>query len=285
MSLSNLFLDAFQELAKTGSFTEAAKHLHITQSALSQRIALLERDIGASLIVRDRAGLRLTPEGTRLLRYVKIRSGLEAELLQDMGRMEARTLRVAGFSSIVRSVLLPAVSRLPENVRPTTVTVHTKEFAELGGLLKSGEADVILTGEPLRDAGLETLYIGDEANVWTTCAKVRSEDFCLDHDERDQSAAKYFTQFPHGAPKPIRRRYLDEAYALMDGVGLGLGWAILPRHLIAGRRDIKIIKPSQVLRVPVYLQYWKSPYPMRLLDELVAQIRRESGRQLLRAGD
>ena len=60
MKLNSSQLEAFSTIAKTLNFTRAAEQLHVTQSALSQRIAKLEGDLEATLFVRDRNALRLT---------------------------------------------------------------------------------------------------------------------------------------------------------------------------------------------------------------------------------
>jgi DNA-binding MarR family transcriptional regulator len=61
-------LREFVTLAKCGSFTNAARELHLTQSALSKHIASLERDFDVDLFVRDRVGIRLTRAGDALLK-------------------------------------------------------------------------------------------------------------------------------------------------------------------------------------------------------------------------
>ena len=56
----------FREVARLGSFSRAADALSLTQSAVSQQVAALERQVGTRLLVRGPGGLRLTPPGERL---------------------------------------------------------------------------------------------------------------------------------------------------------------------------------------------------------------------------
>jgi DNA-binding transcriptional LysR family regulator len=60
MGLQTAQLEAFEEVAKLRNFSKAAKALHITQSALSQRIINLESELEVALFIRDPSGLRLT---------------------------------------------------------------------------------------------------------------------------------------------------------------------------------------------------------------------------------
>lgn len=56
-------LDEFRRVAELGSFTLAARELHMTQSALSKHVAALEREFSVDLFTRDKNGISLTPEG------------------------------------------------------------------------------------------------------------------------------------------------------------------------------------------------------------------------------
>lgn len=61
--METMHLHEFAKVAECGSFTAAARELHLTQSTLSKHVALLEREFGADLFVRDRSGVSLTEAG------------------------------------------------------------------------------------------------------------------------------------------------------------------------------------------------------------------------------
>ena len=84
MGLSSLYLDAFFAAARSLNFSLAARELHITQSALSQRIKGLEEELDLTLFVRLPRGVQLTDAGTRLLRYCQARFSMEQELLEQL---------------------------------------------------------------------------------------------------------------------------------------------------------------------------------------------------------
>ncbi|MFM8314231.1 MAG: LysR family transcriptional regulator, partial [Deltaproteobacteria bacterium] len=71
MSISSSQLDAFFACSQTGNFTKAAKLLHLTQSALSQRILNLEGELQTTLFIRERNGIRLTSAGRELVQYCR----------------------------------------------------------------------------------------------------------------------------------------------------------------------------------------------------------------------
>jgi len=248
-------LEAFLAVARAGRFAPAAKQLGLSQSALSQRILNLESQLELTLFVRDRAGSRLTPEGENLLRYAQAQEALEDEFLKARGAA-AGTLRVGAFSSVCRSILLPALAPL---VRETGsgFSLFSRQVDALPQLLRKGEADlVVLDREPERGQ-TEAVFLGYEENVLVR-GKSKA-DVYLDHDADDLTTQRYFQKFgPKG--KKLERRFLDEVYGLLDGVRAGLGHAVLPLHLLESRKDITIVDPGNVLRLPVWLCYPSQGY-------------------------
>jgi DNA-binding transcriptional LysR family regulator len=61
----------FLAITAHGSFLEAARQLHLTQSTVSARIQRLEEELGTRLFIPDRSGTSLTPSGQRVLEHAK----------------------------------------------------------------------------------------------------------------------------------------------------------------------------------------------------------------------
>lgn len=59
----------FVTVSQLGSFSEAARRLHIAQPALSRHVKDIEESLGVPLLVRDARGVKLTDEGERLLTH------------------------------------------------------------------------------------------------------------------------------------------------------------------------------------------------------------------------
>ena len=120
-------LEIFLVVAEVGNMTAAAGRLHITQSAISQQIKMLEQDFGGPLFYRDVRPLRLTPAGATL----KNRAGallLEARQLRSEVRQAAfgnlPHLRIAILSTFARH-LVPAILRAVQSkdLAATNVTI------------------------------------------------------------------------------------------------------------------------------------------------------------------
>lgn len=275
MKLNSSQLEAFFAIAKLSNFTKAAELLHVTQSALSQRIAKLEEELGTTLFIRDRTSIRLTESGEQVLRYCQINESVESDLLARLKGSKddlAGVLRVGGFSSINRSLVIPAFKKILNKNPRLSIQLITKELQDLKRLLKSGEADYIFTNKKFDSCDIESLFLGYEENVLTKLKNAPDTNIYLDHDESDPTTKSYFTQ-NRLRFKPSNMRYLDDVYGLIEGVKSGYGMAVLPLHLIREESTLEIIEPKRLLRVPVYLQFFNQPYYRSVHSILIKDIK------------
>ena len=105
---------AFLKVFERNSFSDAARDLGYTQSAVSQMIKSLEEELGVTLLVRSRSGVTLTYEGRHLLPY--IRDTVNAyRMLQSQAAgfsgLEQGTIRLGTFTSVSSYLLPPAMER------------------------------------------------------------------------------------------------------------------------------------------------------------------------------
>ena len=268
MSLSSLHLDAFFAAAQSLNFSQAAKELHITQSALSQRIKALEEDLNLTLFVRLPRGVQLTEAGERLLRYCQARGSLERELLDHLtggeGRAVGGMLRIAGYSSVARSVILPALTPLLRENPRVQPHVQSNEIRSLPEMLITGQVDFIVTDTEVHRNDFASVTLGEEEYVMCASADhAAPEDIFLDHDPSDPITNAFFA----GQNRPVpeyRRAFLAEVYAIIDGVAAGLGRAVVSRHLIRHDSRVHVVSGYEPMRVPVFLHYHKQPFYTQL---------------------
>src|SRR6185436_8961219 len=86
--------EALLAIVDTGSFEQAAAQLHLTPSAISQRLGALEAAIGTPLLIRSRP-CRTTAAGQRLVQYLRRSQLLEQEFLAELSNDEARPTSIA----------------------------------------------------------------------------------------------------------------------------------------------------------------------------------------------
>ncbi|WP_394829396.1 LysR family transcriptional regulator [Pendulispora albinea] len=280
MSLSALQLDAFYAVVRAQSFGRAARALHLTQPALSMRIKALEEELGQRLFLRSARGIALTDAGTRLLRYAQARETLEKELVSDLtappGEGLGGTLRIAGFSSVVRSLVVPALARLARANRRLRLEIASRELDELEGLLDRAGADFVLLDRALERVGLEHVRLGVERLVLVESATYETpRDVYLDHDQSDTITQRFLRRNGQSTAR-LKRWYLDDIYGLLDGAAQGLGRAVVPRHLLQGKRRLREVPGLRSITSPVVLHYWRQPsYPrahQAILDALLREV-------------
>jgi DNA-binding transcriptional LysR family regulator len=133
------------EVAERGSFSAAAQALGLTQSAVSQHVAALERHTGLALIQRGTRPAVLTEAGAALVRHGTAISarldGAEQELAAIAGR-RARRLRFGSFPTALATFLPAALARLRSQEPALTLTVVDDHMQGLLPRLNDGELDV-----------------------------------------------------------------------------------------------------------------------------------------------
>ena len=135
----------FVQTVHSGSFSGAAEALGCTQSAVSQMISGLEKELGVSLLHRSRTGIRLTEEGKLLL--PEIEGLLETEkriedLCSGLRGGEQGTVVVASFSSVAVH-WLPGIFKSFGDAHPgVELRLNTGDYHDVSMWLDSGAANV-----------------------------------------------------------------------------------------------------------------------------------------------
>lgn len=283
MALTASHLEAFYAVSQTLNFTKAAAKLHLTQSALSQRIINLEEELGTTLFIRDRAGLRLTETAFSLVRYCQMKDHLENDFVSSLKNKDANELkglvRIGGFSSITASVLVPIIAQLSKLHPGIKLQVVTSEVHDMFDLLKRGEIDYMILDDRLERQELERILLGKEKNFLTKGKNRAVGEVYLDHDEKDETTFQYF-KLAKIKLKNIERHYLDDIYGLIEGVKCGLGKAVLPYHILKNEKLIEIINDDVFLEIPVYLYFYSRPYYSKLHEELIKELKAGFQRRL-----
>jgi DNA-binding transcriptional LysR family regulator len=276
MGLNSFGLDAFYICAQEKNFTRASERLHITQSALSQRIKNLEEEVGTTLFIRDRIGVRLTEQGESLLRYCSTREQLEQELtnfITGSSNQISGNLRIGGFSSIMRSLVLLTCKILIAEQPKIQLTLISKEIFELPDLLRNSTVDFAVTDHSIEREGIKSIFLGHEINVRVRKKGSAFTNRFLDHDERDETTLKYL-KLKSGTK--INRHYMDDIYGIIDGVQLGLGDAIIPQHLLKAIKGLEVVDEKNTLKNPVFLNFYDHPVQTKLFAAFKDKIISES---------
>jgi DNA-binding transcriptional LysR family regulator len=142
-------LRVLSEVVAHGSFSGAAEALSYTQSAVSQAVARLEAETGATLIVRDRRGVRPTAAGATLVEHAEAIfaqvGAAEEELAAILGVRGGR-LRMASFPSAGATLMPLAIATFRERHPDVSLTLAEGEPEEITPRLRAGEFDLAFPG-------------------------------------------------------------------------------------------------------------------------------------------
>ena len=158
LPLDSRQIRAFSVLARTGSFTQAARELNLTQSAISHSLRALESDVGCRLL--DRVGKRahLTQAGEQLLEHAtRILQEMESarQNLKHLGKWGKGRLRL-GASTTACQYLIPSVLReFKESFPEYTITIESGDAPDVVSSLLQQRIDLALTVEGSRQPQLE----------------------------------------------------------------------------------------------------------------------------------
>lgn len=260
---------AFLTTARTRHFGNAAKVLCISPSALSQRISALEDQLQSKLFDRTAHAIGLTDTGSLLLRYCQEMSAMQEEFSRDLGgnRRLGGTVTIAGFSSVTRSVLMPALSELQHQHPQLIIHFRIFHMYELREVLLRGNADFVVTQDCVQRSGYQSILLGHENNVLVeSAASPRSSDVYLDHNQTDNFTEHFLLHHGQELSKPLRRRYCADIYGILASASLGLGRAVVPVHLLKPPMALEIVPGYEApLVTPVLLQFpSKDSYPSAL---------------------
>lgn len=153
-------LQAFEHVAREGSFTSAAESLGLTQPSVSARVAALERELGGQLFERGRRRLRLTPLGRTFMPYVEralaaLTDGQEA--VQRLKEGKLGQVSVAALNPLAMYILPTPMQRFREEYPSVDLTIRIRITREIIDMLYEGQVSLGLISAPLWDKGLQIL--------------------------------------------------------------------------------------------------------------------------------
>ncbi len=144
-------LRAFTVLAREGSFTQAGRTLHLTQSAISHAIRALETELGCQLFLRQGKRVFLTPHGRELLRHAEPIQTQMAQARASLGALDRNPrgqIRI-GCTPAASQFILPTVLREFKDSFPLyNITVVPGETPDTQARLESGSLDLAISLKP-----------------------------------------------------------------------------------------------------------------------------------------
>jgi molybdate transport repressor ModE-like protein len=257
-------LRILREVAQRGSFSAAADELYLSQSAVSQQIATLEREVGMKLLDRTREGPKLTEAGRVLVSHsdAAIARLEEAEReLAAIAGLEGGELRLASFPSASATLLTEAVSIFHERHPKVRLSIADAEPEESLPRLRGGELDLALsfdypTVPAAEDRDLErTLVLTESMYVAlpgrhrlaerqvVPLAELSDERWLC--GSRPSSCGEVVIRACRDAGFEPKVGFESDDYHVMQGfISAGLGFTLLPDLALPTLRDDLVVRAT-----------------------------------------
>ena len=283
--------EALLAVIDSGSFEQAAALLHLTPSAVSQRVSALETDLGTPLVIRAKP-CRPTPAGARLVQYLRRSRLLEQEFLaeRDHGEADFLSLAIAVNNDTLASWLLPGLAEFLMAER-IVLDITLDDQDHTYSLLAQGLALAAISSasEPMRGCQVEALgamryrllATPGFAQQWFPNGLEReaARKAPLMVFDRKDSLQKNFLLRELGLPEASYPcHYVPASDAFMRAIDLGLGYGMLPEQQYGQRvaqGQLLDLAPHLPTDVDLYWHAWRvqSPKLERLSARLIAAAR------------
>jgi LysR family transcriptional regulator (chromosome initiation inhibitor) len=281
-------LTAFAAVIREGSFERASRALHVTPSAVSQRIKQLEQLVGQVLVVR-RTPCVPTRAGEVLYRHALQVGLLESEVVAGMLESDAdrtaaaATIAVAVNADSLATWVVPALARFAEHTGHRVEVVvddedHTAEWLRSGRVVGAVTSDA----QPVQGCSAEPLgvmryrasatpafvqrWFGDGV---TADALRRAP--VLFYSRKDELQARFVRRTLGLRGVTLTPHWVPGTTAYIDATLVGLGWGMHPEALVKplfARRQLVDLVAGALVDVPLHWQRWRlSSSTLQQLDD------------------
>lgn len=269
--------EALLAVIDSGSFEQAAAQLHLTPSAVSQRVSALESQLGTPLLNRTRP-CRPTRAGQRLAQYLRRSHLLESEFFAELDEEQNRplTVPIVVNHDTLATWLLPALAEflIAERVL-LDITVddqdHTYTFLESGHALAgvSSEAEALrgCRAEPLGIMRYRLLAHPQFAARYFPQGLQREAARLaplMVFNRKDALQANFLLRTLGLPSTHIHSHYVPSSEAFLQAIQLGLGYGMVPelqyRDLLSSGALIDLA-PQQPTDVTLYWHCWRVQSP------------------------
>ena len=261
-----------------GTFEAAAETLHVTPSAVSQRVKALEQRTGRVLLLRTKP-VRLTESGEIVVRFGRQLVRLERDAGAELGLTDAAgptALPIAVNADSLATWFLPALAEVAERF-DLSFDLHRDDQDHTTRLLRQGlvMAAVTSSPEPVQGCTVRALgkmrYRAMAAPAFVArrltggpLPQLLADAPVIVFDRKDDLQDRFLRAL---APRRVpgrARTYVPSSEAFVEAVAAGLGWGMIPDAQAAPHRaagTLADLAPDRPVDATLYWQQWKLDSP------------------------
>lgn len=304
MQIDSRQLAAFAAVLREGTFEAAARQLHVTPSAVSQRIKLLEERLGRVLIRRG-APCVATEAGHALQRHAQQLALLEAQALLPFGldeRSDRRAmaspatlpLTIAVNADSLATWFLPALARVTAE-HAVGFELLAEDQDHSSGLLREGRAMAAVTADPRAVQGCDVTRLGAMRYLAVASPDFIARHFprglddaalamapCIVFNRKDTLQARFLRRVSRRRLNPPQH-LVPSTHGFIHAALSGLGWGMNPDVLVApllASGQLVELAPGVGIEVPLFWQHWR--LDLAVMHALTSSVRAAAAGMLQR---
>lgn len=157
--MTELEIDAFLTIVRTGSISAAAQKLYVTQPALSRRIRALEQELGYGLMIRKKGvrSIELTAEGKAFISLAEKWKSVWNESRELKGIDRSRTFHIGSIGSVSTYLMPRVLERFMEAHPDCSMNFHNCHSLESYEFVENGSLDLALVSDDMFSQGVLTV--------------------------------------------------------------------------------------------------------------------------------
>ena len=286
MSLLSPQLQAFLAVAKLETVHGAAAEIHLTQTAVTQRIRSLERLLKTTLFIRTRRGMRLTPEGQALLRYCQASKELEGEalaLIQGAGKKAEIELTISAPTSIMHARVVPACVPILKEMPHLLLRFKVDDAENHHLALRAAEADFAVVCEEQLAKEMRYKALVPEEYVLVASAKwkkrrlkdIIQNERIVDFDVSDDVTFSYLKQYGLFDLARHTRYFVNRTDNLALLVAEGIGYTTLAKEFAmpyVKKNQLCILNGGKTYDIRPLLAWFDRPEPPKYFTAIIDAI-------------
>lgn len=279
-------LATFAAILEEGSFEGAARRLHVTPSAISQRVRAMEQRVGSVLLQRTRP-VTVTAAGAVVLRAARQVHRIAADASAELGSSEApgTLIPIVVNADSLATWFVPALARAARETGATFEVLRADETISTERL-RSGAAMAALTATAGAVPGCTSTRVCTDRYFAVASPDFAAQHFpsgvtaaalaaapLLEFDRHDAFQQRFIRRVTRATLTPPRH-FIPSSAEFAHAIELGMGWGMLPElQCAAALADGRLVAlGDRPILMPLFWQRWKLESPaIDALSRVIAE--------------
>ncbi len=294
MNIDYPHLEALAQIIDAQSFEKAAERLFITQSAISQRLRQLEKQVGQRLVIRTTPPT-LTEAGVQALKYFRQVSLLQKDFLDTLAGSksgERTTIAIGSNADSLATWLLDALAPLLEQEK-LFIEIKVDDQDRTHDLLRNGDVIGCISASSKPIQGCNCIPLGFMTYRCLVSPAFKQQYFpkgvdtnallaapCVEFNHKDDLQRQYLSRYFDNVYPAVRHR-IPSTESFIDFIARGYGWGMAPdvqSHTWLKSGEVVELVEGNTMDIPLYWHIWN--LRTTLSRELTAALQTQAGKVL-----